>query len=176
MVNRVNDFRMRMEKMVEQELLPRYQALAPREQRLLLFSALFLFLTILLFGIVLPLEDERKAMLENVNALKLQAAEARQLADQLQNGVRAPVVGSIMSEVDRIARSSGVRKFMTRIKPQPGMKGSRNLLLQMKSAPYREMVAFISALTDRGMGLSQLKLQAAGRPGYVHLQAVITGD
>lgn len=171
----MDDLKATLQKLIEQQLLSRYQALPQREQRMLIMLALFLAVMLPLFGVVLPLEDQRTAMAENVRVLQTQAAEAGRLADQLQSGGRAAASGNVMTEVDRIARSSGVRKFMTRIKPQAGAGRNKSLVLQMKSAPYREIVSFVAALADKGLGLSQMKLQAADTSGYVHLQAVVTG-
>lgn len=160
---------------IEQQLVPRYQALPQREQRLLLILALFFAMTLPLFGVVLPLYDKHRSMVENVMVLKQQAAEAEQLANQLQAGGRVTAGGSVMSEVDRIARSSGIRQFMTRIRPQPGVSGNGSLLVQIKDAPYRKTVVFLAAAAEQGLGFSRVKLQSADSAGHVHLQAVITG-
>lgn len=153
----------------------RYQALPQRDQNMLKILALFLAISIPLFGIILPLENQHKAMVENVQALKLQANEAERFAELLQNGGIKPASGNVMSDVDRIARSSGVREFMTRIKPQIGIGGNSGLIVQMKSVPYEKVVSFVAALADRGFGVSQMKLHKADSAGQVHLQAVITG-
>ncbi len=175
MVSQVTGMIDRLRSFVEQRLVPYYQALAQREQRLVAGSALFLAIMLPLFGVVLPLEDARKAMFENVKVLKSQAAEAERLADQLQSGGQVSITGNVMSEVDRIARSSGVREFMTRIRPQAGIGGNKGLMVQMKNAPYREIISFVSAIADKGLGFSRMKLQAADTSGHVHLQAVISG-
>ena len=159
------------------EQLERYQGLPEREQKMLMALALFLVITIPIFGIVLPLEDERKAMVENVEMLKVQAKEAERFADQLQSGDVRSAGGNVMSDVDRIARSGGVREFMTRIKPQTSVGGGgSSLILQIKSAPYGKVVSFITALADNGLGVTQIKLQRADAAGHVHIQAVIAGN
>lgn len=160
-----------------EEQLERYRALPQREQNMVMILALFLALTLPIFGVVLPLEDQRKAMVEDVRMLEVQAKEAEHLADQLQSGVAKPAAGgNVMSEVDRIARSSGVREFMTRIKPQASVGGGSSLMLQMKNAPYAKVVSFMTAISEKGLGISQIKLQRADSSGYVHLQAVVVGS
>lgn len=160
----------------EQRLLPHYQDLAQREQYLVAGLALFLAIILPLFGVVLPLEDKRKVMIENVYTLQVQAAEANRLADQLMSGGKLSANENIMAVVDRIARSSGVRGFMTKISPQLGIGDKKGLMVQLKDAPYRKTVAFISALSDKGFGLSRMSLLTADRSGHVHLKAVIIGN
>lgn len=160
----------------EQQAVPRYQALSQRDQRILLILAAFLALTLPLFGVILPFNDALQSAREQVAELQLQSNEASRLADQLQRGGGAALAsGSVMSQVDRIARSSGVRQYMTRIRPQAAAGGGETLLVHMKDAPYKESVSFLSALAEAGLGLTQLKLQAAESAGHIHFQAQITG-
>lgn len=174
-MNRLDPILDTLRSLFEQHVLPRYQALSHRDQRVLLILALFLAVALPLFGLILPLHDKLVAEREHIVALKVQAGEAARLADQLQKS--GPVSGgvSVMSMVDRIARSNGVREFMTRIRPQVGGGGGESLQVHMKNAPYRESVKFLAALADAGLNLSQLKLQAAESAGHIHFQAVISG-
>ena len=164
------------ERLFEQQLQPHYQALAPREQKLVAGLALFLITAVPLFGLILPLNDSHKAVAESAQLLQSQAIEAGRLADQVQSRGSVATSGNVMSDVDRIARSSKVRKFMTRIKPQQGVGGSSGLLIQMKSAPYRDVIGFISAVGNQGLAFTRIRIQKADSPGYVHLQAVIAGS
>jgi type II secretory pathway component PulM len=164
------------EQMFEQQLLPRYQALVPREQKLVAGLAVFLAVALPLFGLLLPLYDSHKAVAESVRVLQSQAVEAGKLADKIQGRGHVTASGNVMSEVNRIARSSKVRKFMTRIKPQLGVGGNRGLLVQMKSAPYRDVIGFISAVGNQGLAFTKIRIQKADSPGHVHLKALIAGS
>ena len=172
-MNGMDQLKEKLQRLFEEQL-ERYQGLPQREQKMLMALALFLVITIPLFGLVLPLEDQRKAMVENIEMLKVQVKDAERFADQLQSGGVSSASGNVMSDVDRIARSSGVRKFMTRIKPQTIIGGGSSLMLQMKSAPYAKVVSFMGVLSEKGLGVSKVKLQRAGASGHVHLQVVIT--
>lgn len=166
----------RVRPLVEEQVLPRYQALSHRDQRMLMLLAVFLAITLPLFGMILPLHDKLQATKQQVAGLKLQAADAEQLAMRLQQGVKAGAGGgSVMATVDRIARSSGVRQFMTRIRPQNAMGDGETLMVNMKDAPYKESISFLSSLAEAGLELTELKLQAAEAAGHIHFQAVISG-
>jgi len=170
-----------MHQWVEERLLPRWQQLEAREQHIVLAAAVLLPLIIIVFGVLLPLADRRDALRTELATVQGQAAEAEQLAQYLTTHVaRTKSAGgasdNLLGVVDQMARQTGVRKFMTRIKPQPTqVAGERHLLVSLKDVPYNAMLRFIRALADRHLGLSSLKLQATNNPGYVHAQAVITG-
>ena len=172
----VGDLRQRM----ETELLPRYQQLEIREQRLLLIAAVVLPLLLLVFGLLLPLQDSQKELRAQLAQVQTQAAEAEHLAQALVKqgaaGKGAGVAsGNLLTVVDQLARKTQVRRFMTRIKPNRTPDGHEQLMVRMKDAPYDATLRFIHALADHHIGLNSLKLQAADNPGHIHVRAVITG-
>jgi len=79
-----------------------------------------------------------------------------------------------LSAVERIARESHVRQYMTRIRPQnsPGSK-DQQLMVQLKDAPYQDIVRFMNALAQAKMALNSMKIQAGESAGLVHAQALI---
>ncbi len=159
------------------KLEPRYQALDEREQRMVRIAAITLPLIIFVFGILLPVADRNAQLRLEVKVFSMQAQEANQLADML---ARTPQLsadagkGSALTRVDKIARQTDVRSFMTKLRPQQVMGGTPRLQTQIKDAPYSKVVDFLSALEKSNLSISQLKIQAAS-VGHVHLQAVISG-
>ena len=152
--------------------MPYYQGLAEREQRLLLFAATALPLMLLIFGLMLPLNDALIAKKQALASLQTQAQEAEMLAIQLQQQGDQPERGNSMSIVDQQARQAGVRQFITNLRPQ--MSGTEaRLWIQMRNAPYHETVQFLEALAKQGVSLTQVKLQKGEQAGFVHLQAVV---
>jgi len=164
----------------EQEWLPRYRQLDSREQRLVLVAAVLLPVIIILFGLLLPLKDRHDALRENLTAVQVQAVEAEKMARYLVEHAAERKGGSaaenMMTTVERLARQTGVRRFMTRITPQITPDGGqKRLMISMKNAPYDATLKFIHALAERNLGLNSLKLQAADSPGHVHVRAVLSG-
>lgn len=158
----------------EKSLAPRYNALDEREQRIVRLAAILIPLTVLLFGIILPVADKKTALQQEVIVLSQQVQEANTLADALvlQPRQHNSTNNNILSQVDNIARQTAVRTFMTRLRPQQILGNSQQVQTQIKNAPYKGIVAFIAALEKAGFSLSQLKIQAA-EAGYVHMQATI---
>lgn len=155
-------------------LLPWYQRLSPREQRLVGVVVALCCIGFVAFGIVLPLQDREVAMRQQVARLADQAREAGVLAARLQQGGGAPRA-DLLSVVEQVAVRSGVRRYMTRIRPQMGADGARQLSLQLKAVPYAKVVGFVAALHRRHVGMARLRMQAADRPGDVHVEATAAG-
>jgi type II secretory pathway component PulM len=156
-------------------LAPRYHALNDSEQRLVRLAAIIIPLIIFVFGIVLPVLDTHAALKKEVSSLSTKVSEANQLADLLAQKPKTKALrnGNILSSVDNIARKTGVRSFMTRLRPQQIPGNKKSLQAQIKDVPYNKVVAFIAALEQAGLSLSQIKLQAS-KPGIVHMQATIS--
>lgn len=156
---------------------PRYQALEQREQRLVLIAAIVLPLFLFLFGLVLPVMDKHAALEADISSYAEKLSEAQQLAAILAaNPAQADKQNSsnsnMLSQVDKLARSTNVRSFMTRLRPQQIMGGKSTIQVQMKNVPYASIVAFITALEKANLSISDLKLQSASQ-GLVQAQVII---
>jgi len=173
--NQWDNIRLKLESAWAEKLAPRYDALQESEQRTVKIAVIILPLVLVIFGIVLPILDTNKALQHDVAQLATQVAEANRLADILvskpasQNNVSN---NNILSSVDKLARQTGVRSYMTRLRPQQIMGGGQRLQTQIKSVPYQKLTSFLAALEKSGYNLTQLKIQAAGT-GLVHMQASI---
>ncbi len=165
---------------IEEQLLPRYQQLEAREQHIVLAAAILLPLMFMVFGLLLPLQDRQQALRVELAQVQAQATEAKALARYLkQHAAEQKKAGTaaenLLTLVERMARQTQVRSFMTRIKPNNSPDGHEQLMIYMKDAPYDGTLRFIHALAGHHLGLKMLKLQAADAPGHVHVRAVITG-
>ena len=159
--------------------LPRYRQLDGREQRLLLVAAMVLPVVIVVFGLLLPMNDRRQSLRSDLSRVQKQAAEAEQLAQYLlkHQGRTQPASGSaqLLTTVEQLARKTGVRQYMTRIRPQNSPDGaSQRLMARMKDAPYDAALRWIYALAGEHVGLQSLKIEASDKPGYIHLRAMLT--
>ncbi|MBL4775250.1 MAG: type II secretion system protein M [Mariprofundus sp.] len=176
----IDDLKRSLQLSFETHLLPRYQQLESREQKIVLAAALLLPLIIILFGLILPLQDSQQALQKELSLMQNKAIEADKLASYLTQHAAKLNANSntenLLTIVERLARQSKVRRFITRIKPQssPGPSQQR-LLLRIKDAPYETVLKFIHALAKRNLGLKSMKIQAAKTPGFVHASAIITG-
>ncbi len=163
----------------EEQLLPRYQQLERREQKILLTAAIMLPLIIIVFGFILPLQDRQIALQKELSLAQNQAAKADSLANYLTAHAAElksnNSSGSLLTIVDQLARQTQVRSFMTRIKPQvsPG-GGAQRLMLSMKGVPYDAMLRFVHALAQRDLHLKQMTFKASKTAGHVHVHAIIS--
>jgi len=169
----------RLSSLLEAEVLPRYRQLAMREQRLVLAASLMLPLMFVVFALILHIQDKQHALRGELVSLQKQAAEAQKLAALLVkkggSGKAAKPV-NILATVERLARKFKLRKAMTRIRPQPVAAGqSQRLMLQMKNAPYDQVIRFTYTLAEEHLDLSSMKIQQGESAGVVHVQMVIAG-
>ncbi len=159
----------------QSSLAPRYHALNDSEQRIVRIAAIIIPIIIFVFGMVLPMMDKNTALKKEVADLSAQVVEANQLADALAKKPKQQGLlnGNILSTVDSIARQTGVRSFMTRLRPRQVPGSKKSLQAQIKDAPYKKVVAFINALEKARLSLDQVKIQAS-KPGIVHMQSTIS--
>jgi len=149
-----------------------YQSLAEREQRLLMFTVIFVPMMVIIFGLFLPLQDKLHAKQASLRAMQHDAQEAERLAQLIrQQGVKKEH-GNIMTVVDQEARKQHVRAFITSMRPQLGGEHPR-LWLQMHQAPYLASVQFYQALAKQGVNIVQSKWQKTPQAGIVNIQAVV---
>jgi len=174
--NQWDNIRLQTEQLWAKHAAPRYDALSESEQRTVKIAAVVLPILIFIFGITLPILDQNTALKTSVTSLAKQVDEANHLADLLAAHPAAKSnsgnPNNMLSDVDKLARQTGVRTYMTRLRPQQVLSGKQRLQTQIKDVPYQKLTLFISALEDHGYAINPLKIQAAG-VGLVHVQATI---
>jgi len=152
----------------QEEILPRYRRLSPREQRLLIFTAIVLPVLLFVYGVWLPVTDRIHALERAMPTLQDQLRKAQTLADRLQQGGHKPAgKRNALAMVEQAAKTSGVRQYITRIKPQPGMGGGQRLLIRIHQVPYPELVKFMDLLAKDGVALGRAKLLASDKSGLL---------
>jgi len=151
----------------QQYVLPWYLRLQQREQRLVLSTSVILPLLIVVFGLWLPLRDEAMHIRSTMPELQTQLVEAQLLAGKVAKGeVKSVTQGDLLTVVDSAARSSNIRQFITRIKPQPGVSGKR-VRVQLRKAPYADTVRFFSQMANQGVATERAKLNDVEANGIV---------
>ncbi|MDQ6989758.1 MAG: type II secretion system protein GspM [Mariprofundaceae bacterium] len=161
----------------EDKAAPHYHALQASEQRIIKLAAVLLPLMILIFGVFLPAADQHQRWLQDVSKISADLESAQALASQIASN---PAAGKnaasnsnqMLTEVDKLARETGVRSFMTRLRPQQVMGAAGRLQVQIKAVPYTKLVAFLAALAQHQLPIQSMKIQVAGE-GVVHVQAVL---
>jgi len=140
----------------------RYAALQTREQRIVIGAAILLPLMIVVFGFWLPMRDRVRQLQSSMPEFAGQLAEAEQLAAQVTENTGAKATpGDVLSVVEQQARASGVRRFITRIKPLPGT-GNQRVLVQLRKASYADVVQFFAKMAEQGIVTKRVKLSDAG--------------
>lgn len=167
----VDRFRQVIGRQLGEGLLPWYQRLQPREQKLLGLAAFALPMILLVFGLLLPMHDAAQQLQGDVETLAGQASEAGRLADALQRqGSGKQPASNPMTTIEQAAQQTGVRGFIVRIRPEAGFGNRQQMQVHMKDAPYAEVVKFLGRLQGMGMSVSRAKLYALEQPGMVDVE------
>jgi len=157
-------------------VLPWYQRLQQREQRLVLATSVALPLLIIVFGLWLPLHDDAKQIRSVMPELQAQLSEAQLLADKVvKGGVKSAAQSDLLTVVDAAARGSNIRQFITRIKPQPGTSG-QSVLVQLRKAPYNDTVRFFSQMANQGVATERAKLSDVEANGLVDVDITFSSN
>jgi len=158
---------------LREAVLPRYQRLSRREQGLVLAISMVLPVAFFIFGFWLPVADEIGAIRQELPVLQAQSHEAQALANHLQQrGKTSATTRNLLALVGQVAEASGVRRYVTRIRPQPGVGSSQRLLIRMHQVPYPGLVRFLARLATRGVSLSSARLTASEKPGVLDVSLV----
>jgi len=161
------------------ELLPRYQRLQYREQRLLLLTAILLPVVVIVFGLLLPLQEYKEGLVDEVKSVQQLALEAEQLAltlkqKALNGGDNDFRTGNLLSIVEQLARQTNVRRFMTRIQPHfLAANNDQQLKVKLKNVPYADAVRFTNELALMRLNLVRIKINAGAGKGVVNLQLLV---
>lgn len=160
---------------IERDWLARWHGLAERERRVLAAAAVLLPLMLLVFGVLLPLHDAHRRLQADAAAMERMAVEAERLAERiLARGDAATAPRrNLMAMVESLARETGVRAAMSRIRPQPAAGGGQRLLVEFRDAPYAALVRFVDRLARGSADLVEMRVQRASTSGRVHARAVI---
>jgi len=166
-----------LERWWQSTILPHYQALAPRERIWVIVAAIGLPLAVFIFGFWLPLLGDVRDARRTLATLQAQHAEAETLADRLASGAaQARIKQDLLGLTERLAREAGIRKHVSRLKPQPVLDGSQRLQIQMQEVPYPGLVQFLSKLAEGGIVLSRSRLRLGKQPGVLDVELLALQD
>jgi general secretion pathway protein M len=145
-----------------------YAGLQEREQRTVAIGAIFLALTILIGGILMPLQSavsravkETDTRREDLAWMRVNAPEVRAFGDQVPADTgEAPV-----ALVDRVAREAGLASALRGTQPNP----AGGVRVQLEAAPFDTMIAWLDTLDRRhGLSIESITVDRTPAPGMVN--------
>jgi general secretion pathway protein M len=149
------------------KLKARYDALQPREQRVVAGGALTLAVLILVLGVILPLHSAVSDAVKRADSrredyawMQVNAAEVQSGSGAVYNNTgEAPMV-----VVDRVGREAGLGSALKGT--QPSGSGVR---VQLEAAPFDTLVTWLATLDQRyGLAIDSITVDRAARPGIVN--------
>ncbi|MFQ5355411.1 MAG: type II secretion system protein GspM [Mariprofundaceae bacterium] len=156
-----------LKELVYSSLLPRYQLLQKREQRMVLTTMVVLPVALFLFGLWLPLIAQVHDAQKSIPALEQQYSEIQLLAKKLKRDGKRKGNQDLLTTVEQSAQVSHVRSSIVRLKPQPDLNGKKRLQIRMQSVPYQSLIYFLYKLAQAGVSLDRAKMLASAKPGIL---------
>jgi general secretion pathway protein M len=153
-------------------LLLWYQGLAQRERRLVLGGAVVAVL-VLLFGVLLPLDQSVSRAQVRLAHKQSDLAWMRSVAPQLVGApTMTPVSSSrsLIAVVDSSAREAGLGSALTNSEPS----GPTGLRIRLDKAQFDIVVGWLARLAEQhGIRVDSATVDSAGSPGLVNAGIVL---
>jgi general secretion pathway protein M len=153
------------------QLTSRYQAANPRERLFLLVGAV-LVVGILVYMLVVPLEESVSDAHERVDRKQADLLRMRQIAPELVGSTLPPAASqeSLVIIVDRSARESGLAAALA--STEPTGKGALNVRLE--KASFDMLVAWLARLSQQnGIRVDNATIESTSSPGIVNAAVLL---
>jgi len=145
--------------------------LEQRERRALYAGAAVVAVALVYFLAWEPYVVSRERTIEAVRTQRESLAWMLHAAEQVKalrqggaSGQRASKGKSVLSQVDRSARSAGLGQFIARMEPQ----GNERVRIWLKQAPFDKVMTWLRRLREQqGIRVTSLDLEREKEPGYV---------
>jgi len=161
------------------ELQRKWQALQPRERRMLVLTAVVLSAVLFYLLVWTPLrtgidETRRKVAAQEKQLAELQAmaAEVRRLRGRRRNQGTSPLQGSLLGTIQASAERKGLGGTLKKV--QPSGQAGRTVILWMENAPFDVLVDWLGLLGRQyGIRVSEISIERRDEPGRVNSRMIL---
>lgn len=155
---------------VLEQFRSRFDSLEPRERRFILAAVVVLLVTLLVVGIMQPMQRYRTGLETEVSAQRELVAWMRGAVDVLRarGPARAAPVsqGSLLALTDASARDAGLAQSIRRIQQE----GDDAVRVRLESAAFDQVMLWLENLRQRaGVVASEMSVDRAEGPGRVNV-------
>lgn len=167
-----------MKIVVSEKFFRQWNALNPKDQRILTWGAVFLTMIIVYFVIFQPwqnhLESVRKRVADRVAtlaAMQKAAAEVVVLRASANFGSQPGVQGvSLLSLVDLSARKKGLGPELKQVEPD----GPENVRMSFENATFHRLMTWLVEVSHQGVSVLTVTMDKEKEPGRVKARLVLT--
>jgi general secretion pathway protein M len=148
-----------------------FARLPKREQRLVLIGGV-LALTLLIFGIIVPLDHAVARERAKLTQKRADLAWMQSVAPEIAASAAPPSATgeSLLVIIDRSARESGLASSMAG--SEPG--GANTLSIRLEKAPFDSLIGWLARLSQQnGVLVDSATIEKAGAPGLVNAAIVL---
>jgi len=153
------------------KLLPQLSSMSERERRLLL-GGVALLVVLLVFGVVMPLEQSVTKIHQRVGKKEADLAWMKTVAPELIGAAPPPTNAgeSLVVIIERSAHEAGIASSITANEPS----GRDGISVRLEKAPFDQLVAWLARLAQQnGIRVDTAQIDSAGAPGIVNASVVL---
>ena len=161
------------------ELQRKWQALQPRERRMLVLTAVVLIAVLFHLLVWTPLrtgidETRRKVAAQEKQLAELQAmaAEVRRLRGNGRANAPARLQGSLLGTIQASAERKGLGGTLKKV--QPSGQDGRSVILWVENAPFDVLMDWLGLLGRQyGIRVSEISVERRDEPGRVNSRLIL---
>lgn len=165
---------------LKQKVLSYWVQLRPREQVLLSIAGTLLIALILYASAWKPLQmatEDLKAgiskNIEDLNWMRMNSAEARQLQRSGNRSAQSARGGSMLANIDSTAKSAGLGQYVRRVEPE----GNERVRVWFEKAPFDDLSRWLKTMTVQyGYQIETASLDRSPESGRVGARLVFKGS
>ena len=139
-------------------LKSRWSELAPRDQRILRYSAVIVGLLLFYLLVVDPVHSSRDDAEQRLRSAQEAYAVAQRQASDLKaaaSGSSASNSGSLLTQVESSAQQQGLRNALQRLQPS----GDNQIQVSLEGASYEQLMQCLSGLHRQGVRAQRVDIQ-----------------
>jgi general secretion pathway protein M len=150
----------------------RWNELSPRDQRILLYSAVVVGLLLFYLLVVEPVQSSRDNAEQRLHSAGEAYAVAQRQASDLKaaaSGSSTSNSGSLLTQVESSAQQQGLRNALQRLQPS----GDNQIQVSLEGASYEQLMQWLSSLRRQGVRAQRVDIQQDRNSGLLGAQLLL---
>lgn len=152
------------------ELLARYSA---RERFIVLIALLVMFILATHAFVIEPYQNRIASLGEEIEQsksdLQWMASMVHRIPTNVSNVSQQSFSGSLANLIDQAVKQQNLNSFLAQMTP----KGEEEIRVRFSAVPFDQLIRFIAKMSDQGLRVKDLRINASDNPAQVDSNLVL---
>lgn len=152
------------------ELLARYSA---RERFIVLIALLVMFILATHAFVIEPYQNRIVSLGEEIEQsksdLQWMASMVHRIPTNVSNVSQQSFSGSLANLIDQAVKQQNLNSFLAQMTP----KGEEEIRVRFSAVPFDQLIRFIAKMSDQGLRVKDLRINASDNPAQVDSNLVL---